>query len=142
MICLSVRQPYAGLIASGIKTIELRSWKTKYRGTLYVHASREPDRAACRRLDIDRQGLECGAIIGAVRLRDVVWYGDDDLDARIDAHMSGAGVPACYGFLLDCPRRLPEPIPAKGRLGLWRFGSRGGLFSGTQGRPPYPVPQK
>ena len=109
----------------------MRSWKTKYCGTLHICASREPDREAYRRLGIDRQGLECGTIIGTVQLRDVVWYGGEDLDARADEHMSGTDVPACYGFLLDSPRQLPEPIPAKGRLGLWRFGPRGSLFSGA-----------
>lgn len=35
---LSVRQPWATLIVHGIKTIESRSWRTSWRGTLLIHA--------------------------------------------------------------------------------------------------------
>ena len=39
MKVLSLTEPYATLIKNGIKTIETRSWKTNYRGKLYIHAS-------------------------------------------------------------------------------------------------------
>ena len=39
MKVLSLTEPYATLIKNGIKTIETRSWKTSYRGRLYIHAS-------------------------------------------------------------------------------------------------------
>jgi len=42
MKTLSIRQPFASLICRGIKTIENRSWDTKYRGKLLIHASGKP----------------------------------------------------------------------------------------------------
>ncbi len=39
MKALSIRQPWAGMIAAGIKTIETRNWKTDYRGDLLICAS-------------------------------------------------------------------------------------------------------
>lgn len=39
MKTLSIKQPYASLIASGIKDIENRTWKTNFRGRIYIHAS-------------------------------------------------------------------------------------------------------
>jgi len=39
---LCVQQPFAGWIATGIKTIEVRSWRTAYRGPLLIVASRKP----------------------------------------------------------------------------------------------------
>lgn len=39
MKALTVKQPYAGLIASGKKTIETRTWQTKYRGYLLICSS-------------------------------------------------------------------------------------------------------
>ena len=39
MKVLSLTEPYATLIKNGSKTIETRSWKTNYRGRLYIHAS-------------------------------------------------------------------------------------------------------
>ncbi len=43
MKALSVKQPWASMIASGRKTIELRSWQTRYRGRLMICASKNPD---------------------------------------------------------------------------------------------------
>lgn len=37
--CLSVQQPFADLICAGVKTVENRTWKTDYRGTILIHAS-------------------------------------------------------------------------------------------------------
>lgn len=39
MKVLSIKEPYATLIANGNKVIETRSWKTNYRGELFIHAS-------------------------------------------------------------------------------------------------------
>ena len=43
MKALSVKQPWANMIASGKKTIETRIWPTDYRGDLLVVSSRKPD---------------------------------------------------------------------------------------------------
>ena len=39
MKVLSIREPFATLIKEKKKLVETRSWKTNYRGELYVHAS-------------------------------------------------------------------------------------------------------
>ena len=39
MKVISLREPYATLIKNKIKLVETRSWKTNYRGELYIHAS-------------------------------------------------------------------------------------------------------
>lgn len=36
---LSIKQPWASLIAHGIKDIENRTWRTNFRGRIYIHAS-------------------------------------------------------------------------------------------------------
>lgn len=40
MKALSIRQPYAWLIAQGIKDIENRTWVTGYRGPVLIHAGK------------------------------------------------------------------------------------------------------
>lgn len=39
MKALTIKQPWASLIAHGIKDVENRTWRTKYRGRIYVHVS-------------------------------------------------------------------------------------------------------
>lgn len=43
MKALSLKQPWANMIASGIKTIELRKWTTKYRGPILIISSKIPN---------------------------------------------------------------------------------------------------
>ena len=43
LFAISVKQPWAALLAIGMKTIEIRTWKTNRRGPLLIHASRVPD---------------------------------------------------------------------------------------------------
>lgn len=39
MRILTLKEPFATLIMKEIKTIETRSWRTNYRGEIYIHAS-------------------------------------------------------------------------------------------------------
>lgn len=39
MKVLTLHQPWASLVACGVKTIETRSWSTRYRGPLAIHAA-------------------------------------------------------------------------------------------------------
>lgn len=43
VMALSINQPWAMLIAMGIKDIENRNWDTGFRGKLYIHAGRDFD---------------------------------------------------------------------------------------------------
>ncbi len=40
---LSLKQPWAALLAHGCKTIEVRRWSTSRRGAILIHAARVPD---------------------------------------------------------------------------------------------------
>jgi hypothetical protein len=74
MKCLSLKQPFADLLALGEKIIELRKWNTKYRGKFLVHASKNMDMEACERLDIDIDKITKGTIIGSAFLYNVKKY--------------------------------------------------------------------
>ena len=39
MKVISIKEPFATLIKDGVKIYETRSWKTNYRGEIYIHAS-------------------------------------------------------------------------------------------------------
>ena len=43
MKVISIKQPYASLIAYGYKKYEFRTWKTNYRGQIYIHATKNID---------------------------------------------------------------------------------------------------
>src|SRR6476660_2955997 len=74
MKCLSLKQPYAELLVSGKKTIELRNWNTTFRGKFLIHASKNVDKERSESLGIDYKMLTSGAIIGTAILYDVKQY--------------------------------------------------------------------
>jgi ASCH domain len=74
MNCLSLKQPYAELLVSGKKTIELRNWNTSFKGKFLVHASKNIDKKRLDFLGIDYNRLTLGAIIGSAVLYDVKQY--------------------------------------------------------------------
>ncbi|MBP2834703.1 ASCH domain-containing protein [Dickeya parazeae] len=60
MKALSVRQPWAWLIVNGFKDVENRSWNTKHRGPVLIHASsRKPSPADMREALVVMQTVGC-----------------------------------------------------------------------------------
>ena len=49
MKVITIKQPFATLIAEGMKQYEFRTWRTKYRGELYIHAGLGVDKKAMER---------------------------------------------------------------------------------------------
>jgi len=118
--CLSVSQPFANLIISGKKIIELRSWSTNFRGEFLIHAPIKIRNNDCKRLKINEK-LVTGAIIGKAELYQVKKY-DSIKEVKIDRelHLSSKEFRnKTFGFLLKNPRSLRIPIPWKGRLGFF-----------------------
>ncbi len=71
--CLSVSQPFADLIISGKKTIELRKWNTNFRGEFLVHSPIKIRTEDCKKLKIKKK-LVTGAIVGKAELYDIKKY--------------------------------------------------------------------
>lgn len=116
MKVLTVQQPWASLIMHGQKRCEYRSWPTRHRGPLAIHASRcmgARQRRLCiesaikQMLDAagigDASDLPLGCILGAVTVTDCVAASD-----------LGSG----FAWRLADPILLPEPVPYRGQLGL------------------------
>jgi hypothetical protein len=99
---LSVKQPWANLIASGSKTIETRTWPTDYRGDLLIVSSKKPQ--------IEPAG--CGLAI--VRLVDCRPMTEADERLALCSKYEGA-----YSWILTDIRPI-EPVPVKGALGLFQ----------------------
>lgn len=53
MKVLTIKQPFASLIAEGLKEYEFRTWKTKYRGEFLIHAGKSIDEKAMKQLKIE-----------------------------------------------------------------------------------------
>jgi len=125
---LSLTQPWASLIAIGVKKIETRSWRTHYRGPLAIHASkgfRWPEDWELVPFPAP-DALPRGAILAVATLRTVQWTGHnavyppdwlrtvDDIERAF-----GDFSEKRYGWFLEDVHELAEPIPCRGARGLW-----------------------
>lgn len=118
MKVLSIKQPFAELIVTGKKTIELRSWNTKFRGEFLVHASKVPDKKAMARFGFEK--LPLGAIVGSVKLVEVKEYMSENAFNDDCKKHRGVNYEKGYGFILERAKRIKE-IPVLGKLGFWDF---------------------
>ena len=101
MRALTIHEPYAGMIAAGLKTIEVRRQRFNYRGPLLIHAGKSEDRPA--------------AVIGIVELVDCRPLTEADLPAAVLQVIPDQE----YGLVLRNARRLTCRVEWRGRQGLW-----------------------
>ncbi|MDJ0342203.1 ASCH domain-containing protein [Streptomyces sp. H10-C2] len=109
MKALTIRQPWADAIAHQTKRLENRTWKTNYRGLVLIHAAAAPDRTA---IVYGPRPDTRSAVIATARISDC-HYSDD---GRCCGPWGDENV---YHWTLTDVSTLPEPVPCKGRLGLW-----------------------
>jgi len=118
--CLSVSQPFADLIISGKKTIELRKWNTNFRGEFFIHTPIKIRIKDCKRLKITKK-LVTGVIIGKAELYDVKKYNslkEVKLDQKF--HLASKNFQGkTFGFKIKNAKSLRIPIPLKGQLGFF-----------------------
>lgn len=107
MKALSIKQPWASMIADGEKTIETRTWPTRYRGELALCASATPRGQGPTRAVL--------AVANLVSCRPMVEA--DEGRACCDIY------PGAFSWVLANVRRLAEPVPIKGQLGVFELPS-------------------
>lgn len=120
MKCLSVCQPFADLIVSGRKKIELRNWNTGFRGEFLVHAPLRVRAGDSRRLQMGG-GFVTGAIVGKAEIFGVKKYGTAaECMEDYRYHLASAEFQdSRYGFMLRNAKAFRVPVPYSGRLGFF-----------------------
>lgn len=151
MKAITIRQPWASLIAFGDKIYETRSWSTKYRGPVAIHAGKNLDKDAFRYLitplatmeQLQKCGitpytvddLPYGAVIAMADLVEVwqILHRAGDIIAVSTSGGDSVFMPTekekafghwgngNYAWELRNVRVLSKPIPAKGKQSLWEW---------------------
>lgn len=136
MKAISLWQPWASAIALGAKRIETRHWATMHRGPLLIHAAKLRKRENFEFVENDfrhifkplffEEVINCvpyGALVAVADLVDCVevdlipprhFDGDRKIERAFGNYARGR-----FGWILENVRALPEPIPFKGRQGLF-----------------------
>jgi len=163
MKAITLYQPWASLIAIGVKKFETRSWPTSYHGPIAIHAGKKKPSDVLTGSDIDiifamgrafgvpekhigvimeyLDALPRGAIVatseivdcskmwggakvgltGAVCIDRTNQYWSPNWQTLTDEFLFGDWRPGRFAWELANVKELSEPIPAKGKQGLWEW---------------------
>lgn len=162
MKALTIRQPYAQLVALGLKPWESRTWATSYRGPLVIHAaagwslSQREDAARFFAHFSGRTGvgeeereelllaLGLAPVGAAVAVVDLV--GCEEVTpvflGRLSEsdRMTGWWDRARFAWRFENPRQVEPAVPMRGKLNLWEVGEEHaaalrGQVSASRGQP-------
>lgn len=144
MKTITIKNPWAYLICSGEKNIENRTWPTKFRGRVLVHASAKPivvknpknvfTYAQFESLSIDQRllvkstYLTNSAIIGSVEIVDCTVNHESIWAEKSEGVMAGSTFyhkesdKLIWNWVLANPVLFAKPIlNVKGRLSFWEY---------------------
>lgn len=126
MKVITIKQPWASLIAEGYKKYEFRTWNTKYRGDILIHAGKSIDKKALERFKSYNLDYPTGCIIAKGKLTDSIHVNDDFVkrvgptNPLVYKGIIEKGDWDGYGFKLEEVRKI-KPIYINGKLSLWDY---------------------
>ncbi len=125
MKVISIKEPFATLIKENIKNIETRSWKTNYRGEIYIHASKVSDKTRTQELSDLTKNLKMnnGNIIAKATLVDCKYMDQKfikEIKQNETEYLCGYYEEGRYAWILKDIKKI-KPIPAKGKLNIWNY---------------------
>lgn len=124
MKVLTIKQPWATLIIEGYKKYEFRSWKTKYRGKILIHAGLSLEKEANERFKEYNLNHEYGCIIGEAEITDCILVDEkfnNELRKINPLVYARSNHVETYAWKLENVKKYKNPIYVKGKLGLWNY---------------------
>ncbi len=121
MKILTIKQPWASLIANNIKLYEFRTWKTNYRGPVLIHAGATIDKDAMENFKHLELEFPTKKIVAVCEIADCLAL-DDELNKRLINEKNiayGSKWRDGYAFKLVNIKKLDLEDEVKGKLGLW-----------------------
>ena len=125
MKAITIKEPYASLISNGVKKIETRSWKTNYRGYLYIHAGKTTQKVSDDVLSLLKGNkTNNGKILCRCKLKDCVYMTEEFIDNLKNTnpieYKCGKYEVGRYAWILDDIEQV-DMVDVKGNLNLWDF---------------------
>lgn len=132
---LTIKQPFAWAIMAGYKTFEFRSWPPPGDvDDFVIHAGKIVNKAAYAQMSryfVNEDGktfmpgmadLQRGVGLGIAHIRAITPPGGFAPHWGADTYFKVMGYAShLFAWEIEVIHRFPEPIPAKGQLGLWMW---------------------
>lgn len=123
MKTITLKQPWASLVANGYKTYEFRSWKLKYRGDILIHAGKGIDYDAMEKVENLNLDYPSSKIIAIVRIDDCIEL-NDEINKKIceeNPQIYGNKNRTGYAWKLTNIRKIENSDIVSGKQGIWNY---------------------
>jgi len=123
MKTITLKQPWATLVAEGIKKYEFRSWKTNYRGKVLIHAGVGIDKKEMEKFKDLNLEYPSKRIIAEVEIVDCLELTPELNKAIIDENniAYGSKIRSGYAKKFKIAKKLDINEKIKGKLSFWNY---------------------
>ena len=124
MKVITLKQPWATLVAEGLKKYEFRSWKFNYRGEILIHAGKGVDKEAMKKFEHLNLNYPRSRIIAKVKILDCV-----KLDKEINENIIRENELVYghkydrtgYAWKLEVVEKIEDDKEISGKQGIWNI---------------------
>ena len=124
MKVITLKQPWATLVAEGLKKYEFRSWKFNYRGEILIHAGKGIDKDAMKKFEHLNLNYPHSKIIAKVKILDCIELNDEINKQIIEENELIYGHKydrTGYAWKLDLIEKINDETILSGKQGIWNI---------------------
>lgn len=123
MKVITLKQPWASLVANGYKKYEFRSWKLNYRGDILIHAGKAIDKDAMEQVKNLNLEYPNSKILAIVHIDDCIKL-NENINKKICAEnyqVYGNKNRTGYAWKLSNIRKIENTDIISGKQGIWNY---------------------
>lgn len=124
MKVITLKQPWATLVAEGYKKYEFRTWKTNYRGEILIHAGKTIDKEGMKRVSNLNLEYPQSKILAKVTIKDCIELNSEKNKEIINENPLVYGNKfdrTGYAWKLENVKKINSESIIQGKLGLWNY---------------------
>ena len=123
MKVITLKQPWASLVAYGYKKYEFRSWKLNYRGDIIIHAGLGVDKEAMEQVKDLNLNFPSKKLMAIVHIDDCISLNNSISQAinKENRIVYGNKIRTGYAWKLSNVRLLDIPEVISGKQGIWNY---------------------
>ena len=127
MKVITLKQPWATLVAEGLKQYEFRSWKINYRGKILIHAGQGIDEEGMERVKDLNLKFPKSRIVAEVTIDDCILL-DQEINKKIineNKIVYGEKYDRTgYAWKLTNIKKINSKVEVKGKQGFWNINEK------------------
>ena len=124
MKVITLKQPWATLVAEGLKKYEFRSWKLNYRGEILIHAGKGVDLDAMKKFENLNLEFPKSRILAKVNILDCIELNKDINEKIIKENELVYGHKydrRGYAWKLEVVEKINDDKDISGKQGIWNL---------------------